>query len=354
MKAAIVGLPQSGKSTVFSAVTGKPIDPFAPREPTQAVVRVPDARLGFLTELCKPKKVVEATMEFIDIPGCALDDAKGQEEWRRRLPAVRQAELLVVVVRDFANAAVPSHQERIDPMADCSAVWDELIFADLDAVTTRLERLDKALKKPSKAHDQEKREQAVLLKCHAALEAGSPVSSVLETEAEQQALSGFSFLTERPTVCVRNVSDADIHDVQGLETPHMADSLAMSASIEAEIAALDPGDRDEFLAELGIERPARDRLIETCYRACGLISFLTMGPDEVRAWTIRKGSSAVEAAGKIHTDIARGFIRAETVAFDDLVASGDMKGARAAGKVRKEGKGYVVADGDILNILANT
>lgn len=353
MKAAIIGLPQSGKSTLFSAVTGTVVDPFAPPEPVHAVVRVPDPRLDYLSELCKPKKVTEATIEFIDVPGCALDDAKGQEHWRRQLPVVREADLLIVVVADFENPSVPAYRGRIDPPADFAAVWDELIFADLDTVTTRLERLEKALKKPSRSHDREKREQALLIKCRDAVEAQTPLSSLSFTGEERRLASSFAFVTEKPCVCVRNVSDDRITTACGLEAKHVAASVALSAAIEAEIAMLDAADRPEFLSELGLSEPARGHLIRTCYQAGGLISFLTMGPDEVRAWTVRKGTTAQGAANKIHTDLARGFVRAETVAFDDLVAHKDWQRAKAAGKVRTEGKTYIVADGDILNILWN-
>lgn len=353
MKVALIGPPQSGKSTVFAAVTGLAVDPYAAPEPRHGMVKVPDSRLAYLTQLCQPKKVVEATIDFIDVPGVALDDPRGQDEWRRLLPAVRQADLLVVVVRDFQDDAVPTYRNRVDGRADFDLVWDELIFADLDAVTTRLDRLDKALKKPSKSHESEKREHATLERCREALEANRPLSSVLTSEEEQRLLASFAFLTEKPLVGVRNVSDDQLASAVAWDVPHVHDVVTMSAAIEAEIAALDPGDRPAFLADLGLSAPARDRLIQECYRAGGLISFLTIGPDEVRAWTIPRGASAVEAAAKVHTDLARGFIRAETVSYDDLVAHTDMKGAKAAGRVRKEGKGYIVADGDILNILAN-
>ena len=187
-----------------------------------------------------------------------------------------------------------------------------------------------------------------------ALEAEKPLADALQGETDKVSLSSFGFLTEKPVVCVRNVSDDAAPDTPPVKADHAVGPVVMSASIEAEIAQLDAGDRPAFLADLGIETPASDRLIQTCYDALGLISFLTMGPDEVRAWTVRKGSTAQEAAGKIHSDLARGFIRAETVAFDDLVAGVDMKGAKAAGKVRKEGKTYIVSDGDIMNILAGT
>lgn len=353
MKVAIIGPPQSGKSTLFSSVTGIAIDPYAARESRLSTVRVPDPRLLYLTELHHPQKVTEATIEFIDVPGCALDDPKGHDEWRRHLATVRQAELLVVVVRDFPNDAVPPYRKRIDARADFNAMWDELIFTDLESVTTRIEKLEKSMTKPTKTQETDKRELALLIRCRDALETNAPLSTVITTSEDQRHVASFAFLTQKPMVCVWNVGDDRAGKPEAIELPHVETTISLSASIESEIAQLEPQDRAGFLQDLGIEKPARDRLIQTCYGACGLISFLTMGPDEVRAWTIRKDSTAVEAAGKIHTDLAQNFIRAETVAYDDLLAHKDMKGARAAGKVRKEGKTYVVADGDILNILAN-
>lgn len=353
MKAALIGLPQSGKSTVFAAVTGAAVDPYAPPKPRIAVVHVPDPRLSHLTDLCKPKKVVEAVIDFVDVPGCSLDDANGRDEWRRLLPTVRQADLLVLVVRAFENPSVPAYRDRVDPQADFAAVWDELIFADLDTVTTRLERLEQALKKPTKSHDLEKREFELLRRCQEALEADAPLSTVISTDEERRQLQGFAFLTEKPLVGVRNVSDDQVGSAGSWEAPHLAATIAMGASIEGEIAALDQSDRAAFLSDLGLTAPARDRLIQTCFRAGGLIVFFTMGPDEVRAWTVPKGSTAVEAAGSIHSDFARGFIRAETVGYDELVTFKDLKGVKEAGRLRKEGKSYVVQDGDILHILAN-
>ena len=338
---------------MFVTVTGTSFDPYAAPEIRHAVVKVPDARLSHLQSLYNPKKVVHATIEFMDVPGCSLDDVSGQEQWRRLLPDVRQADLLLVVVRDFENASVPMFRNRIDGRADLDVVWEELIFADLDAVTTRVDRLEKALKRPTKTHDQEKRELAVLLRCHEALEANKPLSTVLSNIDDRRLVASFAFLTEKPFVSVRNVSDDNLHAADAWNVEYLSDQVALSAAIEAEIAALEEEDRQAFLDELDLKDPARDRLIRVCYQACGLVSFLTVGSDEVRAWTISKGASAVEAAGKIHTDFAKGFIRAETVAYDDLVAHTDFKGAKAAGKVRKEGKTYCVADGDILNILSS-
>lgn len=354
MKVALIGLPQSGKSTVFTAVTGLIPETHAARGIRHGVVKVPEPRLAYLAELHHPKKVTEAQMEFMDVPGCSWDDANGREEWRKLLPTIRQAECLVAVVRDFENPSVPAYKNRVDARADFEVIRDEFIFSDLEAVATRIERLEASLKKPTKTHDADKRELALLQRCREALEGNRPLSTALHTDEERRQLASFAFLTEMPLICARNVSsDAQLAD-GSWSVEHVHATVTLNAALEADIAQLDPADRPAFLAELGIETPARDRLIRTAYRACGLISFLTMGPDECRAWTVREGSSAVEAAGKIHSDLARGFVRAETVSYDDLVAHKDMKGAKAAGKVRKEGKSYIVADGDIMNILAST
>jgi len=354
MKAALIGVPQSGKSTVFSAVTGAPADPYAAVEPHHAVVHVPDPRLTYVAELFHPKKVTEASIEFIDVPGCALDDAKGQEHWRRLLPVVRQADLLVIVVREFENAVVPAYRNRIDARADFQAVWEEMIFADLDAVTSRIERIEAALKKPTKTHETEKRELTLLTRCREALESEQPLASVVTTDEERRQVSSFAFLTEKPVVGIRNLSDDQKGADRSWDVPYVAEIITLSASIEAELAALDPEERAAFIEDLGLEAAARDRLIQSCYRAGGLITFFTANDEEARAWAIREGATAVEAAGKVHTDLARGFIRAETVSHEDLVAHKDIKGVKAAGRMRKEGKTYVVADGDLLHILAST
>lgn len=353
MRVALIGLPKSGKSTLFSAATGVTVDPYAAPQIHRNVVKVPDERLDYLAKLFNPKKYTEATIEFLDVPGISLGDPGGPAEFRKVLPDIRMADVLAVVVRDFENPSTPKYKDRIDPRADLGEVWDELLFADLEAVTTRVERLQKGLQKPSKTHDQDKHELALLTRCKEALESEKPISAVLDNVDERRMVASFAFLTEKPLIAVRNVSESRIAEAPASLSPHARDNLSVCASVEAEIAALPPEDRRPFMADLGLTTSARDQLIRACYAAGGLISFLTMGPDEVRAWTIVKGANAVEAAGRIHTDLARGFIRAETVAFADLAAHTDMKGAKAAGKVRQEGKTYIVQDGDILNIKFN-
>lgn len=354
MKAAMIGLPGSGKSTLFSAATGTSVDPHAPAELRHGVVKVPDPRLDYLAELYQPKKYTEATVEFLDVPGFSLADEHGREAFRRLAPELRQADVLVIVVRDFENPTVPAYKERIDAKADIMEMWDELIFADLDAVTTRIERLEHAIKKPTKTLDRDRKELELLKACAAALENGRPLSTVLRHEEDRRLLSSFAFLTEKPIIEVRNISENGLHGASAAGLAEFAAAhISLCAAAEADIAMLDPEDRGPFMEELGIERPAKDQLIRACYGAGGLISFLTMGPDEVRAWELRSGMNAVEAAGRIHSDLARGFIRAETVSFEDMKVHVDLKGARAAGKVRQEGKTYIVRDGDILNIKFN-
>jgi len=353
MKAAFIGLPGSGKSTLFGAVTGTRPDPYAAPQVHRLVVKVPDARLGFLTRLYQPKKVTEASVEFLDVPGFSLGDPAGVSEFKKVLPDIRQADVLAVVVRDFDSADIPSYKNRVDAPADFAEVWSELIFADLDSVSTRIERLHRSLQKPSKTHDHDQHELKLLERCRATLEAEKPLSCVLDAPEERKQLASFAFLTEKPLVVVRNVSESRIREPAAELSRHARYNLTLCASAEEEIALLPPEDRAPFLADLGIEQPARDRLIRSCHEAAGVICFLTMGPDEVRAWEIPRGSSALEAAARIHSDLARGFIRAETVSYEDLKTHDDLKGARAAGKVRQEGKAYIVQDGDILNIKFN-
>ncbi|RIK67894.1 MAG: redox-regulated ATPase YchF [Planctomycetota bacterium] len=353
MKFALVGPPQSGKSTLFSAITGQPIDPsHAPAE-RLATVMVPDARLDFLAELYKPKKYTQAHLEFIDIPGVALSEPGGPAEFRKAMNTVRRCDGIVMVVRAFESDSVVRYRGRIDPKADLDELHSELIFADLEQVMTRIDKLEKSTLKPTKTRDAELRELAMMRRVKDALEKEAPVSSAVHNDEERGIATSFGFLTQKPIIVVVNVGDANVGKPPPFEHPHARATVALAAEIEMEISQLEEKDRPAFLADLGISEPARTRLIRTCYEAVGLISFLTCGEDEVRAWTITQGMTAVEAAGKIHSDIQRGFIRAETVAFADLKAAGDMRSAKSANKVRLEPKHYVVHDGDIINFRFN-
>jgi len=349
MRIAFIGPLQSGKSTLFRAVTGQPASGHHTGEQI-AVVKVPDKRLDWLEAHYKPKKYTEATIECLDVPGFSHETASGQAEFRKSLPSVRKCDALVAVVRGFDNPAVPPYRNRVDPKADLEELVAELIFNDLDAVATRIERLEKSLKKPTKTHEQEKHELALMQRLQGTLESEQPVSSVAISDEDRRLLAGFQFLTELPLIAVINVGESQAAAPPPFEFPYAKATISLCAETEEQIAQLEPADRKAFLDDLGVSEPAKDRLIRVCYETLGLISFLTVGEDEVRAWSIRKGTTAVDAAGKIHSDLARGFIRAETVSYDDLVAAGDMKAAKAAGKVRLEGKTYVVQDGDVINV----
>jgi hypothetical protein len=353
MKIAFVGPPMSGKSTLFRAVTGQSASQQPALGEQMAVVKVPDARLDWLNELYKPKKYTEATIDCVDVPGFSHETAQQQAEFRKTLPSIRQADALVAVVRAFDNPSVPPYRNRVDAHADLEELTAELIFCDLETVMSRIEKLEKSLKRPTKMHEQEKRQLELMKRCQDALENDQPLSAAIQSDDERKMVSSFAFLTELPLIAVINVNEDQAAEAPPFEYPQARNTIALCAETEAQITELDADDRKAFLEDLGVSESARDRLIQACYEAVGLISFLTVGEDEVRAWSIVKGSDAVEAAGKIHTDIARGFIRAETVAYDDLREAGDMKNAKAAGKVRLEGKAYTVQDGDIINFRFN-
>ncbi len=353
MKTAILGLPLSGKSALAGSVTGLVPDAAAMPQARHAIVKVPDERLAVLSEMYNPKKVTEATLEYIDVPGFSLADQKGVDDFKRYSPDIRQVDLLAIVIRAFENAAIPAYRDRLDPEADLAEVREELVYADLETVSNRVEKLDKALKKPTKTHDREKRELELLTTCKDALEESKPLSVFLTNPDDLRAIASFGLLTLKPQLIVYNVSEEDAAKPDPPAPQYTVGAINLCALTELDISQLDAADRPAFLADLGVSHPARDRLIRKCYEALGLGSFLTVGPDEVRAWTVRRGCDAVEAAGKIHSDIARGFIRAETVAYDDLIGAGDMKAAKAAGTVRQEGKTYAVQDGDVINFKFN-
>ena len=255
--------------------------------------------------------------------------------------------MMLLVLRTFDDDSVPPYRNRIDPAADLDELRAEMLFADLDQVTNRIEKLSQAVKKPTPKRDEQQRELALMQRLSETLENEQPISEAVANDAEDKLIRSFAFLSRMPTLVVLNGNEDQ------LAGPTDDDTIRLSAPIEKEIAELPAEDRAVFLADLGVGAAARNRLIQACYRRLDLVSFLTHGDDECRAWTVSAGTDAVTAASEIHSDIARGFIRAETVSFADFHAAGDMKGARAAGNVRLEGKTYIVQDGDVINFRFN-
>lgn len=354
MRAALVGMPFAGKSTLFSALTGAEM-PMDPSQEQAGMVKVPDPRLDWLNEQYKAKKYTPADLEFVDVPGMSMASPADRDRAVRHFPTLRQSDLLVAVVRGFENASVPAYRNRVDPDSDLQELYGELAFADLDQVTRRIEKLEVSVKKPTQHRDADMKELDLQKKILAALEDEKPVSAVATNAGDLHTLRSFGFLTLKPLVIVLNVSEDQIADPPAVSVPDdSVPVIHLCAKIEQELAQLDEDDRAVFMEDLGLDTPARDALVRACYKSLGLISFLTAGEKEVRAWPIPAGTTAVDAAGKIHSDLARGFIKAETVAYDDLVAAGSEKEAKAQGKVRLEGKEYVVKDGDVIVFRHNT
>ena len=355
MKVALLGLLQSGKSTVLSAVSGKKIPPIGSTSIEEAIVSVPDERLGWLTEYYKPRKTTYATVDCLDLPGFNFTDEHGRAAARRLINQIRTVELLVLVVRSFENPAVPAYRNKVNPAGDLVELKTEMLLADLELVDTRIEKLEKQVHKPTKTQSQDKAELALQNKLQQAIESEKPISSAIETEAEREMIKSLGFLTLRPIVVAVNVSEDQLNkkfDFSG-EIDSSVPVIAMCAKLEHELAQLDDESRVEFMADLGIAESAASKFVKSCYSALGLISFLTVSSDELRAWPVKQGTIAHDAAGKVHTDMKRGFIRAETFAFDDLKEAGSEKALKAAGKIRLEGKDYIVQDGDVINFRFN-
>ena len=350
MKLGIIGLEMSGKTTVFNALTGadKEVGSFGKIEANIAMVKVPDERIGWLTDLYKPKKTVYADIEFVDIPG-GINDSSDP----KIVAAARETDALVFVIRAFGNPEVPHPHTTIDPMRDLGFIEMGLLVADMTITEKRLEKLRKTAGKGA-SQSEEKLELAVLEKVMAQLETEEPLSEANLTLQEEKAIRSFQFLTLKPSITLLNISDDALKDANTQKYTHQLDNcVPICANIEMELRRLDEKDRQAFLDDLGIKELSLNSFIKNAYKTLGLISFFTVGEDEVRAWTIKKGTPAVHAAGKIHSDLERGFIRAEVFSYDNLRTLGSEREVKASGKFRLEGKDYIVQDGDIMHIKFN-
>lgn len=363
MKVGIIGLPQTGKTSLYNALTRSQVElnQFGGGMVNVGVIAVPDPRFDYAVQTCQPKKITPASIEFTE-GGARIERGERQGQGDKFgsdfFVSVRNTDALLLVVRAFDDPTVTIPEGGVNPLREAEKILEELLLADLTVIESRLEKLAKAIlqKRQTPA---EAVENQVMLKLKAHLEALQPVRTLELTEDERRALRSYAFVSGKPLILVANINE----DQAGEEQPALLAPLveyartqnipviSASAKVEMEVAQMAPEEEREFLEAMGIAESARDRLIRAAYAALGLISFFTVGEDEVRAWTITRGTNAVGAAEKIHSDLARGFIRAEVIAFDDFKASGDCwDGAKSAGKMRLEGKEYPVKDGDILHV----
>jgi hypothetical protein len=360
IKCGIVGLPNVGKSTLFNALTAAEIPaenyPFCTIDPNVGVVNVPDPRLDALAAIAKPEKILPTIVEFVDIAGLVKGASQGEGLGNQFLAHIRETHAIAHLVRCFDDDDITHVAGRIDPLDDIETIETELLLADLESVQKSLDRAERSAKTNEKAAVMRR---DLLRRVAAALGQGQPARTIEASDAEQPIMRELNLITAKPVVYIANVAEDALHDnplvapVEALAAERGAEVVVISAAIEAELAQLEGEEQAEFLQSLGLEEPGLNRVIRSAYRLLGLKTFFTAGPKEVRAWTVRRAATAPEAAGAIHTDFQRGFIRAEVIGYDAYIARGGEHGAREAGELRLEGKTYVVREGDVIHFRFN-